>query len=197
MQNSILTEAEIFVTVIFNQYCDGSFFFHNLEHTRNVVMRTGEMACYFQLPEEETIIVLLAAWFHDTGYLFTNPQIHEEKSVEILCDFLKDKSVTDEFMKKITDCVLATKFPTKPTNLLQSIVCDADTFHLGTDDFIHFNNKVCNEFKQRNILDNDEEFFQKTVGLMHIHRYHTSFGEDFLETKKKENIKALIQRHSS
>lgn len=196
MQHQLLDEAEIFVEGIFRHYCDGSFVFHNLEHTRNVVARCREIANFYDLTGNEIEILLLAAWFHDTGYLFTKPQKHEKKSVEIVHNFLINKPLANDGIKIITGCILATKFPTQPHTLLQAIICDADTYHFGTDAFIDSNSKVCNEFKRRNILDNDEEFYIKTVGLMRIHQYHTTFGKKFLASKKEANIIDLIKRHS-
>ncbi len=196
MTHQLIEEAESFVTDIFKHYCNSSFVFHNLEHTRNVVARCREIADFYDLPEKEIEIVVLAAWFHDTGYLFTKPQEHEKKSVEIAREFLKDRLLEQEAANLVTDCILATKFPTQPHTLLEAIICDADTFHFGTDTFNISNSKVCNEFKQRNILDDDEEFFVKTVGLMRIHQFHTTFGKRFLATKKEANIIDLIKSHS-
>jgi predicted metal-dependent HD superfamily phosphohydrolase len=38
-------------------------------------------------------------------------------------------------IEKVKACILATEMPQKPVGLLQEIICDADLFHLGTEDF--------------------------------------------------------------
>ena len=53
-------------------------------------------------------------------------------------DLCRDEMVTTE----ITGNIMATKIPRNPKNLLQQIICDADTYHLGTKDFKETNKKI-------------------------------------------------------
>ena len=52
-------------------------------------------------------------------------------------------------MKKLIDaiasCIMATKLPRNPKNLLEEIICDADTYHLGTKDFKKTNKQAFEE----------------------------------------------------
>ena len=42
---------------------------------------------------------------------------------------------------------MATKFPRDPKNLLEQIICDADTYHLGTEEFEEMNKRMLEETK--------------------------------------------------
>ena len=46
----------------------------------------------------------------------------------------------------IEECILATKGGAKPTNLLQQILVDADTYNLGTKEFETTNKQVYKEY---------------------------------------------------
>src|SRR6185436_9407352 len=121
-----------YVTDLFHDNKRPELIFHNLDHTRAVVDRTKEIAGHYYLNEKDMLSVYIAAWFHDTGYLFTTPSHHEEKSVELMRDFMKTQSEDEELVEKIAACIMATRQPRNPGNLPEQIICDADTYHFGT-----------------------------------------------------------------
>ncbi len=41
---------------------------------QDVVKRTEEIAGHYYISEDDMLILFTAAWFHDTGHLFTDPQ---------------------------------------------------------------------------------------------------------------------------
>ena len=88
--------TEQYVTGLFNDNGKPELAFHNLAHTKNVVQRTKEIAGHYYLSEKDMLAVFVAAWFHDTGYLFTDPRHHEEKSVELMKVFMKTFSADQE-----------------------------------------------------------------------------------------------------
>src|SRR5687768_650222 len=130
--HSIYKKAESFVKDFFQQYSNKSLLFHNLEHTQSVVERTKEIAAQYVLTEDEQFILYIAAWFHDTGHLLVEPVKHEMKSVELTKAFVTKYITDEEVIRQISDCILATRMPRNPQNELQKILCDADTYHLGT-----------------------------------------------------------------
>ena len=133
--NNLYKKTEQYVSDLFSDNNKPELVFHNLEHTRSVVARTKEIAGHYYLSENDMLAVFVAAWFHDTGYLLTDPPHHEEKSVELMQAFMKEHSTDEALIDKIKECILATRLPHKHDNLLQQIICDADTYHLGTKEF--------------------------------------------------------------
>ncbi len=124
---------------------DPELVFHNFEHTQNVVKRTKEIAGHYNVSEHEMLILFTAAWFHDIGHLFTEPSKHEEMSCEIMRKFMTGKVEDEKIIDEVEACIMATKFPRNPKNLLQQIICDADTYHLGTKEFKNTNKKALEE----------------------------------------------------
>lgn len=197
MTDQIISESQIFIENIFNKCCNNSFVFHNLEHTHNVVNRSREIATHYNLQHEDLIALNIAAFFHDTGYLFVPPKEHERKSVEIFLEFSKIHSLSPAIVEKIVGCILATKFPTNPQNFLHEIICDADTYHLGTDAFKDFNSKMCEETHLCQTVENENEFYLKTIALLEKHQFYTFYCQELLEPVKKFNLTGLINRHLS
>ncbi|HEX8461431.1 MAG TPA: Pycsar system effector family protein [Segetibacter sp.] len=189
--NIIYRKVETHVTDLFEKFGNEKLVYHNLNHTLKVVSRAKEIAGHYNLVESDMLILYVAAWFHDTGYLFTEPKLHEAKSAELMRDFMKDYSQDENFIKTIDNCIMATKWPISPKNLLQQILVDADTYNLGTKEFNTTNKQVYKEFVLRNGFISKKDWDIQTIKLLDSHTYFTSYCKDLLMDKKKKNIKKL------
>jgi hypothetical protein len=95
-------------------------------------------------------------------------------------------------MGKIESCICATKLPQNPKSLLEEIVCDADTYNLGTEAFIKTDELLKKEFQLRNMpIDNWEE---KTLDLLLNHKYFTSYCHALLNKGREKNIDLVRYR---
>jgi predicted metal-dependent HD superfamily phosphohydrolase len=187
----ILEDIKKFVVALFRNRQDDHLFYHNLQHTQSVVKAVIQIANHFQLNDSDRFTVVAAAWFHDCGY-YGDISNHEEKSALIAVDFLKDCSQDEKVLNNITSCILATKLPQKPATLLESILCDADLFHLGGDSFIKKSKLLRKEVNALNISKTGkEQWRQKTVQFLKGHDYHTDYCRLLLNPGKEKNIKKL------
>lgn len=189
--NSIYKKVEGHVTGLFEKFHNPNLAYHNLQHTKNVVAHTKEIAAHYQLIESDMLVIYVAAWFHDTGYLVGEPAVHEEKSVELMKEFMLNFSADPDIINNISECILATKYFAEPINLLQQILCDADTFHLGTKEFKKINKQVFEEFRLRNDAKSKFQWDKNTVELLNRHRYYTSYCNELLTERKMLNKKKL------
>jgi hypothetical protein len=83
----------------------------------------------------------------------------------------------------------------EPKTLLEQIVKDADTYHLGTPEFKKTNKQVRKEVSQ----DEDNpikkvDWDVRTLEFMEKHKYYTSYCKELLEKGKEENIQKLRQK---
>jgi len=189
--NNFYKKTEQYVTGLFQNNSKPELVFHNLEHTRTVVERTKEIAGHYYLSEKDMLAVFVAAWFHDTGYLFTDPAHHEEKSVELMKEFMKIHSTDEEMLHKIEQCIIATHPPCRHDNLLQQILCDADTYHLGTKEFKDSNKRVWEEFSNSGTVLSEKEWAVKTIALLNVHQFYTKYCKDLLDKRKQKNMKKI------
>ena len=182
---------EDYVIGLFGQMHSPALVFHNLDHTESVVKRTKEIAGHYNVSENDMLILFASAWFHDTGYLFTEPDKHEEMSCEIMKKFMSDLVEDDQLISTMEGCIMATKSPRNPQTLLQQIICDADTYHLGTKEFKSMNKKAYKEAKDRNPDIDKLDFKKGTLQMLEAHEYYTDYCKDVLIKRKKKNIKKL------
>ena len=190
MANNIYKLVQEHVSDLFEANKKQKLFYHTLEHTQETVKRAEEIAAHYKLSEKEMLAIYIAAWFHDTGRIFTGPENHEEKSVELMKSFMHINYPDAELIQLVEGCILATKQSVTPANLLQQIITDADTYHLGTKEFKRTNKLVRKEVLMEGKTTKDE-FDIKTLEFLEKHKYYTSYCIELLNEGKKENTEKL------
>ncbi len=194
----IAEQVKQYVTSYFYANCVPQLLYHNIHHTEAVVASSSQIANHYQLDEHDFFVVIAAAWFHDMGYCnAAEAAMHEQKSAGLGAAFLKEKGVEEATVIAITNCILATKMPQSPVTLPEKIVCDADLFHLGTDDFSKHNKQMRKEYEAtRDTSVSKEEWRRSTIQLLQSHQYHTDYCRDLLNQKKQENLDKLLRKEN-
>jgi predicted metal-dependent HD superfamily phosphohydrolase len=192
--DNLYKKTEQYVTGLFTDNTDPALIFHNLDHTKSVVERTKEIAGHYYLSENDMLAVYVAAWFHDTGYLFTDAAQHEEKSVQLMQEFIKPHTDDTKLLEMIEDCIMATNVPRQHDTLLKQIICDADTYQLGTKEFNETNKKVWEEYNAKGTVLSEKEWTVKTIALLNEHEFYTKYCKDLLQKRKQKNMKKLKKK---
>jgi predicted metal-dependent HD superfamily phosphohydrolase len=161
--------------------------YHNFHHTHSVVEHATFLTAYYNLDEEDSFIIFAAAWFHDTGHLTGTFIGHEAVSVMIMKDFLRGKSADDRVISRIEKCIEATSIYITPGDLPEMILCDADTWHLGTPEFRETDPLVRTETELR-LEKHISDWNRKTIRFLEDHQYYTDYCKTTLEAGKALNI---------
>lgn len=190
----LLEEVKQHVLGYYEMHHDDTLLYHDLTHTKEVVANATRIANHYQLSDEDFFVVIAAAWFHDLGY-FTDKQNHEARSAELAAEHLKNLKVSDEVIEKVRDCIMATKMPQNPSGLLQDIICDADLFHLGTNNFKEKSKQLRKEFELCKHADIDKQAWrQKSIELLGEHHYFTDYARLLLSDQQEKNRLKLIEK---
>jgi predicted metal-dependent HD superfamily phosphohydrolase len=193
--SSILEQARHYVKSFFDAHVNENLYYHNRTHTEKVVEAATMMAQHYQLNDRDFFIVNIAALFHDIGYLTGEGQGHEERGAKMAEAFLAGTGVEPAVIAAIRQCILATQLPQRPMNLLEEIVCDADLFHFGTDEFSERNKLMRKEteaVKQKKI--SKEEWRRGTIRFVASHHYYTDYARLLLDEKQRENLARLKEK---
>jgi len=116
--------------------------------------------------------------------------LHEERSAQLAREFLSSNAgVPESIIVHVEQCIIATKMPQRPCTLTEKILCDADLYHLGTDEFSRIDNLV----KQETLLrGNDiENWDASSLELLKNHKFHTAYCQQKLAKGKADNIALL------
>jgi uncharacterized protein len=191
MNTNLLSEIEEYVHKIIIGKSPGYNLYHSLEHTKEVVAAAIEIGKGEKVTEEEMEMIIISAWFHDTGYV-EKTKGHEELSAMFASGFLSDHNYPVDNIDKIINCILATKVPQHPKNHLEKIICDSDLSHLGKNSFEQRNNLFRTEFEYyygRKLTEH--EWLIKSIEFVSQHNFFTDYAQNHFSFIQDENVKLL------
>jgi len=194
-QQHIVASAQAYVSNHFRQKVDPIFVFHNLEHTQQVVAAARELATQQALNEEDLFVLMLSAWFHDTGFSSGKAEEHEKESIRLASEFLQGQGVEPGIIQRVSSCIQATRMPQSPLGTVEKILCDADLYHLGGPDFKKTTQQLRTE--QEAYFGKDipgREWRQRNIEFLEAHCYFTEYAQLHREPRKQEWLRQLRKR---
>lgn len=190
--SSVIAAAKVYVTQQFEQRPDPVLVYHNMAHTQQVVHAAEQISAYYRLTDADQLVVLLAAWFHDVGYILGARSEHEQAGANAAREFIGQQQLPESVAQAVEGCILATRIPQMPNNLLEQIVCDADLFHLGSKEFSKRNKLLRAEAELAGKHDiSGLEWTISTINFLEAHKYHTAYSITLLKQQKEENLERL------
>ena len=189
---SLLERTRTFVENLFKDKLSDVYLYHNFRHTVFTVDAAKKIAENEQLNEEETEKLLIATWFHDTGYTL-DPSLHEEKSVEIMSSFLQQEGKSAAFIDEVAKLILATKIGYLPQNTSEKIIKDADCAHFGNENYQQISDDLRKEWELTGFRKyTDEQWNRENCNLLkNIHSYYTNFAKNKLNPIKQHNVEEI------
>lgn len=163
--------------------------YHNADHTKNVIAAAEHLASTENVSENELILLRTAALFHDAGFL-QQSENHEEISCEIAKLYLPKYNYTVEQIEVICRAIRDTKIPQVAEDHLGQILCDADLYYLGTDEYTANASKLFEEFKITHALK-EAEWQGRQIAFLSTHKYFTKTAINQREEKKQVNLQKL------
>lgn len=131
----ILAEADHWVYRYLIDHLPHHFVFHNYDHAAEVAEVAQKLAERADLPETARQALLLAAWFHDTGYV-GGAEDHEKRSVAIFQEFARDHDLSDDLQRRVSELILSTERDSDPSaDRSERILQDAGLAFLGRKRF--------------------------------------------------------------
>jgi predicted metal-dependent HD superfamily phosphohydrolase len=191
---TILNKVEYYATDSFSHTDLEKLPYHNLKHTQSVASYSMQLAHHYQLNERDLFVVVASAWLHDLGYAIDRAN-HEAEGAESGGIFLSNLGVVAADVESVKGCIMATRLPQNPHNLLEEIVCDADLWHLGTPNFGELSRMVRKEKEEVYHKKIDKrEWRNETINFFESHKYHTDYARMFLENQKQKNLNKLKEK---
>lgn len=194
MTPGLLTHASEFVTSLLYEQLPEWSLYHNLEHTQDVVEACEEIGKGSRLSRDDLEIVLLAAWFHDTGYVKTRDG-HEEESVNIASEFLSGEGFPAERIELVSACIRATAWSAKARTLPEMVIKDADVLHAGTKEFGTRSQLL--RLEQEKLLGksySDLEWMEVNLGFLARSEFLTDYARNEYGGRRKKNLLQLQER---
>ena len=191
MEN-IIIEAEKYVISYLNDNLDTSFVYHNLAHTQRVVEKTKELTEESSLTDLEKQQLIIAAWFHDTGFTKTI-EGHEKESVKIASEFLSSQKVSEDNIKAISKLILATQMNFKPKTKIEGYIRDADCAHLSSKNYQDYAALLRKEWELtlgKKVSKTD--WLQENINFLTTFSFDTDLATKKWGSRKGKNLAKLL-----
>ena len=183
-----MEQAQAHVEQLLTTGLDPRLTYHTLAHTAYVAGQAHALADAAALPPAQAEELLLAAWFHDTGYLDAYDG-HEYRSQERAEAWLREQGVGPERIELIKNLIRATHRDEPRRTELEKLLVDADMSNLAADDFRARAELLRAEWELS--LDksySDAEWAELQLTFMQDHSYLSAAGQARYEEALKANI---------
>ena len=164
--------------------------YHNAQHTKNVIAAVEHLAYTENVSDNDLILLKTAALFHDAGFL-QQAEDHEEISCEIANQYLPQYNYTPAQIEIICRAIKDTKIPQIAEDHLGKILCDADLYYLGTEEYTANATNLFKEFKKTNYIKTAAEWQGQQIAFLSLHKYFTQTAINEREVQKQINLQKL------
>jgi uncharacterized membrane-anchored protein YitT (DUF2179 family) len=170
--------------------------YHDVQHTRDVIAAAEHLAISENVTGDELVLLKTAALFHDAGFL-QNHQEHEELSCRIARKQLPGFGYSEAQVETICDMILTTKLPQSASDHLSQVLCDADLYYLGGDEYTTKAERLFNEFRKNGFVKTSVEWEIKQVEFLTNHHFFTPTALKEREAGKQKNLDQLKHKLNS
>ena len=192
--STLIVNAEKHVFNLLNTDLERAYVYHNLAHTQRVVEKTKELTENLKIAKTAAENLEIAAWFHDTGFV-KGAENHEEESVKIAVEFLKNNKVSDKRIEAISNLIMATKMDHVAKDDLEKIISDADCAHLASKNFLDYTTLLRKEWELTGFKNvSDEEWVAGNIDFFsQKHRFKTDYALKNWTKIKEKNLSKLFK----
>jgi len=189
-----IEDTQKYVVTLLNESLDTAYTYHNLTHTQRVVEDAQTLAELAHIEETEKHLLLVAAWFHDTGYT-QGVKNHEDDSVAIAKAFLKTQKYSETDIKLVCNLILATKLDATPNTLLEKIIRDADSSHVGSKNYLEISELLRKEWELKcHRTFTEIEWLDENIAFLSTkHKFHTTEAALNWDKRKSKNLSELLK----
>ena len=192
---NLIEQSENFVRKLLKDKLSPLYTYHNFNHTRDVVNAVVTLADSEDITAFDKEILVVAAWFHDTGYI-ENCSHHEASSIVIASNFLKEMGKSQDYIEKVAGLINVTEIQSVPQSLCEKIIKDADYFHILSDDYIFSCEGLRNEWKNitgKSFTDTNWDLENYNF-LTTMHQFYTDYAVANWQPLKNKNINRLQKK---
>nr|WP_294781527.1 Pycsar system effector family protein [uncultured Flavobacterium sp.] len=191
---NLIEQSEDFVSNLLKDKLSNLYSYHNFNHTFTVVTAVKELCKKEDVEGDDKQALLVAAWFHDTGYV-EGYENHEKQSTKIAADFLREKGKSEDFIALVSGLILATVKEYEPKTHLEKIIKDADYAHLMGEEYVTTCELLRLELKNTGIVSfSNSEWTRENLNfLLNKHRFYTDYALKKWQPLKEKNL-LLIQK---
>jgi predicted metal-dependent HD superfamily phosphohydrolase len=186
--SELVKQAQAYVEPLLQKALDPRLTYHTLAHTAYVVKQAHMLADAAKLPAKEIEELLIAAWFHDSGYLDTYDG-HEYKSMTRAAEWLQAKGYDATGIEVVKNLIRVTHRNEEAKTELEKTISDADMSNLAAEDYRSRAELIRTEWELvLNKSYSNTEWAELQLNFMLAHKYQSAIGKEYYKKALKANI---------
>ena len=186
--SALVKDAQTYLTALLAQELPAKLTYHSLRHTEAVAKECRALAAAAALGPDDTETLLLAAWFHDAGYIDVYDG-HEYRGMERAAAWLTGQGVEAGRIQLVNDVIRATHRDEPAETELQKLLVDADMSNLARNDFRSSAELLRTEWEL--VLGksySNPAWAELQLNFMLGHKYHSDAGKERYRKDFKNNV---------
>ena len=188
--SSILKAAPIYVQGLLFEKLPPGRLFHNFDHAKEVAEVCAELIKDASLPNNMKEILLLAAWFHDTGYI-NHPNDVATGSNLIAREFLVKQNYGEERIEKVEKLISSLHSKEPPRSEMERILHDANNAYIGRK---RFRRRVKLLRLEKDVMENEQytsyTWNKKLLKILIDKKFYTASAQTRFSKRRNKNITA-------
>jgi len=166
-------------------------YYHSYEHTVRVMENAKLIAEAEKVKGQDLNEILLAAAFHDIGFLQTTEE-HEQAGCKVVEEVLPGYNFSSEQIVRIQGMIRATKIPQSPQTNQEEILCDADLAYLASPRYAEIASHLFKELQVLGRIKSEKDWQRLQIDFFNQHQYFTNFGRLSFQAGKDKNRRKLL-----
>ena len=188
-QSKLVKAAKAYIEELLPRELPAYLTYHTLTHTQNVAKEARILATAADLDPDETEALLVAAWFHDAGYIDVYDG-HEFRSIDRARAWLTEQKAPADFIEQVAALIETTHRDRPPQTELQKMLADADLSNLAQEDFRATAELLRAEWEVGlGKVYSNTDWAELQLGFIRSHKYHSEAGKDRYKKQFKANRK--------
>lgn len=185
----IIKSAKAHVLALLEEKLPAQLVYHSPRHTTAVVKEARALSEAAGLSEADQEALVLAAWFHDVGYLDTYDG-HEFRSAELAGEWLTQQGYPAERTALVQQLIKATHRDAARETELEQLLVDADMSGMGREDFFANGELLRAEWEAtQGKAYSNSDWAENQLAFLLGGKYYTKVARERYEEQLKENIK--------
>ncbi len=166
---------------------NSTLLFHNFRHVLDVYEQVELLGHSEDITDEDLLLLKTTALLHDIGYSIAYDGVQtvsEDMAREALMLFRYDQ----QQIETVCRLMKASHYETKPNDILEQIIHDANMMYYGRADFITRMMNLFREQQEHHILVDKAEWMQNQIDCLASHRFYTQAAEKFISVSAEQQM---------
>jgi len=189
IQENIVDLAKSRVQEIFEHKNFEHRYYHSFVHSSNVRNNAVDLAKGLGLSDKDQQLLSLAAYFHDTGFSNGEWNGHEDRSAIHAREFLSEHKYSESDISRIESLIQSTKMDVEASDLLERLMKDADTSHIGSKEYQNECSQLRLEWESaEGKVFTEEQWYRKNLEFLKNHTFLSPIAKQRYNSRKFKNI---------